>query len=31
MHLYRKALPWLIPLGIIVLAALNGDGPWPPQ
>jgi hypothetical protein len=31
MHLYRKVLPWLIPLGIIVLAALNGDGPWPPK
>jgi hypothetical protein len=31
MHLYRKVLPWLIPLGVIVLAALNGEGPWPPK
>jgi hypothetical protein len=26
----RKALSWLIPLGILILAALNGEGPWPP-
>jgi hypothetical protein len=31
MSVYRKVLPWLIPLGIIVVAALNGEGPWPPQ
>jgi hypothetical protein len=31
MHLYRKVLPWLIPFGVIVLAALNGEGPWPPK
>jgi hypothetical protein len=27
----RKAFSWLIPLGILILAALNGEGPWPPM
>jgi hypothetical protein len=29
--MYRKVLTWLVPLGILVLAALNGEGPWPPM
>jgi hypothetical protein len=31
MSVYRKILPWLVPLGIILFAALNGEGPWPPM
>jgi hypothetical protein len=27
----RKTFTWLIPLGILILAALNGEGPWPPM
>jgi hypothetical protein len=27
----RKVLTWLVPLGIALLAVLNGDGPWPPM
>jgi hypothetical protein len=26
----RKVLAWLVPLGIVLAAALNGEGPWPP-
>jgi hypothetical protein len=27
----RRILAWLLPLGVLVLAALNGQGPWPPM
>ena len=27
----RRVLTWLIPVSVLVLAALNGQGPWPPQ
>jgi hypothetical protein len=26
-----RILRWLLPVGIFVLAALNGSGPWPPK
>ena len=29
--MFRKVLTWLVPLGILALAALNGEGPWPPM
>jgi hypothetical protein len=27
----RRILAWLLPLGVLALAALNGQGPWPPM
>jgi hypothetical protein len=27
----RKVLTWLVPLGIVIFALVNGDGPWPPM
>lgn len=27
----RRMLMWLLPVAVLVLAALNGQGPWPPQ
>jgi hypothetical protein len=26
-----RILRWLLPASILVLAALNGSGPWPPK
>jgi hypothetical protein len=27
----RRVLIWFVPLGVLALAALNGQGPWPPM
>jgi hypothetical protein len=27
----RRVLAWLVSLGVLVLAAFNGQGPWPPM
>jgi hypothetical protein len=27
----RRILASLLPLGVLALAALNGQGPWPPM
>jgi hypothetical protein len=27
----RRTLTWLVSLGVLALAALNGQGPWPPM
>jgi hypothetical protein len=27
----RRVLKWLVPVGAIAVAALLGEGPWPPR
>ena len=27
----RRTLKWIVPLGVLVLAAIAGEGPWPPM
>ena len=27
----HRIVKWLVPLGVLVLAAIGADGPWPPM